>query len=451
MSTRNVFVCVLVAGLAVALSTLEAQAKQRSWDHKTREVHEWGTLTSVQGSDGVTLDGLRHEERDLPSFVHHLRDVNRLTGVSPKMETPVIYFYTPEERRMRVSVTFPHGLITQWYPAATSSNASGLVVNGNGQPNEGQRVPLRHGHILWGQYQDLHVLGPKVRDPGFPAVADDDPWRFCRQTEANAISVCRHNRVRNLPKNSRPKGTNTVNEYERCLFYRGLGDFSMPLSIEVFEEKALADNKHHVRLRIRNTNPKEPVRHHVLICVRGNRFGFHILNVADFRSAAGGTCVLDMKSKADTEATAILLRDLAERLVSLGLFTDEAYAMGRTWQHGWLGDEGLRMLYTLPRPYVDRVLPLHVSTLQPRAAKKETWRVERVFVGRVDLLSPTREAKLKEMTSDLLSPVETVRQQAVAEFEAMGRFAAPYLRRAMALADNEVSRRALEEQLKRHR
>ncbi|MEK7862968.1 MAG: hypothetical protein AAB295_06860, partial [Chloroflexota bacterium] len=36
------------------------------------EVHEWGTFTSLQGSDGVDLEGLHHEEEGLPPFVHAL-------------------------------------------------------------------------------------------------------------------------------------------------------------------------------------------------------------------------------------------------------------------------------------------------------------------------------------------------------------------------------------------
>src|SRR5438477_12030332 len=33
-------------------------------------VHEWGTFTSVQGADGVSLEGLSHEEEPLPDFVY---------------------------------------------------------------------------------------------------------------------------------------------------------------------------------------------------------------------------------------------------------------------------------------------------------------------------------------------------------------------------------------------
>jgi len=35
-------------------------------------VHEWGTFTSVSGSDGVLLPGLEVEEAPLPNFVQSL-------------------------------------------------------------------------------------------------------------------------------------------------------------------------------------------------------------------------------------------------------------------------------------------------------------------------------------------------------------------------------------------
>ena len=36
-------------------------------------VHEWGTFLAMNGSDGVTLDGMYHEEHALPGFVHARR------------------------------------------------------------------------------------------------------------------------------------------------------------------------------------------------------------------------------------------------------------------------------------------------------------------------------------------------------------------------------------------
>src|SRR5947209_132420 len=78
-------------------------------------VHEWGTFLTMQGSDGVTLDGMYHEEHALPSFVHaRSRDQLRIPAVSVKGETPVIYFYTDRKLNVSVRVDFPHGVWTQW-------------------------------------------------------------------------------------------------------------------------------------------------------------------------------------------------------------------------------------------------------------------------------------------------------------------------------------------------
>src|SRR6187200_2803524 len=82
-------------------------------------VHEWGTFLAMAGSDGVSLDGMYHEEHALPAFVHaRSRDQLRLPTSLVKGETPVIYFYTPQPIRAQVHVGFPSGIWTQWYPQA---------------------------------------------------------------------------------------------------------------------------------------------------------------------------------------------------------------------------------------------------------------------------------------------------------------------------------------------
>src|SRR5215472_3158135 len=60
-------------------------------------VHEWGTYTSLEGSDGRTVDGLQHTEEPLPAFVHardpnaaHTKGVEAIPEpVNQKLETPV--------------------------------------------------------------------------------------------------------------------------------------------------------------------------------------------------------------------------------------------------------------------------------------------------------------------------------------------------------------------------
>src|SRR5262249_35027071 len=52
-------------------------------------VHEWGTFLAMNGSDGVTLDGMYHEEHALPAFVHARgRGELRLRTSNLKGETP---------------------------------------------------------------------------------------------------------------------------------------------------------------------------------------------------------------------------------------------------------------------------------------------------------------------------------------------------------------------------
>ena len=72
-------------------------------------------------------------------------------------------------------------------------------------------------------------------------------------------------------------------------------------------------------------------------------------------------------------------QQLADELVGFGLYKKEALAMVETWHDSWF-EEGTRVFYIYPRAGVDAVLPLKI-TPAPEA-------VERVFVGRVEVLSP---------------------------------------------------------------
>jgi hypothetical protein len=83
-------------------------------------VHEWGTFTSVAGDQGQAVEWLPlATESDLPCFVNQskagLKDY--LFG-TVRMETPVIYFYASREMKVNVTVGFPKGWITEWYPQA---------------------------------------------------------------------------------------------------------------------------------------------------------------------------------------------------------------------------------------------------------------------------------------------------------------------------------------------
>src|SRR4051812_16552905 len=95
----------------------------------TVKVHEWGTFTSLAGPDGTAIQWRPlNGPSDLPCFVTVLNPASiktRFVGSLPaikatvRMETPVVYFYSPQKSTVRVNVRFPEGLITEWYPQMT--------------------------------------------------------------------------------------------------------------------------------------------------------------------------------------------------------------------------------------------------------------------------------------------------------------------------------------------
>ncbi len=411
------------------------------WDRKTHVAHEWGMFTSVQGADGVVLEGLRHEERDLPSFVHDLRESVGVTGVSPKMETPVIYFYSPDDRRVNVRVGFPHGVITQWYPAASIANHVGPLYAGQPtEPNGDVIEDLSDGFIRWGQWQDLLVMGRDADQKVLP-VADDDPWRFSRQVDANLLRTCNHNlALRKIAPKTRV--TEMSFEYERMLFYRGLGDFALPLQGRVTREDVEIDRAL-VRIEFTNTRPEEPIEHVFVVHVEDGRAGFEYLP----RIVGEAVVAADIERLPLATSTEVLVRQLAEKLTATGLYEDEALAMARTWQEGYFNDEGLRVLYVLPRALIDRELPLTVRDVSRDGKRPAEFEVVRTFVGRTELLSPSRESRMERAVQDFALGNELERASAERTLDSWGRFAIPYLSRIAAMTSDDSVRTSAKDRL----
>ena len=71
--------------------------------------------------------------------------------------------------------------------------------------------------------------------------------------------------------------------------------------------------------------------------------------------------------------------ELENALVDQGLLPKEAQAMVETWRDSWF-EEGARLIYIMPAASVDEVLPLRIDPAPSRTA--------RVFVGRIELLTP---------------------------------------------------------------
>ncbi len=182
-------------------------------------VHEWGTFLAMNGSDGVSLDGMYHEEHALPSFVHaRSKDQLRLPMSRLKGETPVIYFYPREVMKVSVEVDFPTGLWTQWYPQA-STVSPGLV-------QAGSPPRTRDGRISW----DVFVRPANTKDVEPPATSSDALWNYARDVDAAYVSATRRSPYGSF--DTAPPGSDAT-EAERFIFYRGLGEAPLPLEVRL--------------------------------------------------------------------------------------------------------------------------------------------------------------------------------------------------------------------------
>ena len=382
-------------------------------------VHEWGTFLSVQGSDGVTLGGMIDSEENLPAFVRerNLNGRNR-AGLFQKMETPVTYFYTDRPMTAEVRVEMPRGLLTHWFPAA----------QGFGPPQATAATkdkPTAPGSFLdWGKVELFpdtpEYVGAKKAVTGVrPGVAAGNTWRFARETDSALVKVSK------APVPVRPEL-----EAEKFLFYRGLGEFDLPLSVAA---RGPADD---LTLSLANRG-SDPLTSMFVVRVRGDALQYaQVPNLAgrgERAVAAAATLSAWMPKK---DGVRQVKQKLTAALAAEGLYPREALAMTNTWEASYFQNDGLRVLYVLPRRLVDEVIPIRIRPTPDR--------IERVMVGRVEVLTPTQEAELLKQVAGLQSPDEKVRGEAVAAFDRLGRLKEPTLRRLLVLSTSPEQRVQIE-------
>jgi hypothetical protein len=337
-------------------------------------VHEWGTFTSIAGRDGVALDWRPlNGPSDLPKFVHTIQGGSRglrhrVAGKESitarvRMETPVLYFYSGEERDVSVKVDFPKGKITEWYPRAREASAG----------------------IDWGRIKVM---------PGaaltFPVESSESHYYPARETDAAPVQVC--------STDGKPV------QQEKFLFYRGVGNFDLPLSVKLEGENVVLKNL-----------GREEISHLVIFENRGGRVGYRLCDAF--------TGEMTHERPALDKSLDSLLEDLKGILVASGLYEKEAAAMIKTWRGSWF-EEGMRVFYVLPRQTTDRILPV---TIEPRPAE-----LVRVLVGRAEVITPGMEKSVQQQLSQLRDPSPAVRETAMREIRKYGRFSEPILKRLLA-------------------
>ena len=364
-------------------------------------VHEWGTFLAMQGSDGVTLDGMYHEEHALPGFVHsRSRDQLRLPSVQLKGETPVIYFYTKTGGNVSVHVGFPHGIWTQWYPQASMV---GPTLAAPGLPPQ-----LRNGRIDW----SVEVIPNDPARPvtGLPETSADALWNFARDVDAAFVRAA--DRTTKPPKS----------EFERFIFYRGLGQATLPLEMTTADAGTLRVGK----------TPEPGLRHLFILRVENGKGVYKYLPA--LRAGEALTEVIPPMTDALPldEFTGKVAADLANRLTECGLYPKEARAMVNTWRTSYFQTEGIRVLFVLPQRWTDDFIPIAVHP-QPK-------QIVRVMVGRLEVLTPEREKLAENAVRGLASSDAEVRELAFAYLRDQGRYVEPIVRRVLRSTKDEQVR-----------
>jgi hypothetical protein len=299
-------------------------------------VHEWGTFTAIAGGDGRAVEWTPFiDSSELPGFVEHLSTANLKPGLrgTIRMETPVLYFYSPRDVNVSVKAAFSQGIITEWYPHAAHVRPSGVLRN--------ITVNQMHadGTIAW----DSVAVSPNLSTE-FPRESVPNRYYAARETSSTPL------RVRT------PAG----DQQEKFLFYPGVSATSLPLT---------ATQSPDGELLVRYLG-KEGLPAIILFEHRGELVGYRVV-----RAPTNETVLEPPELSGSVDS---LCADLEGVLVDQGLYRDEAHAMVETWHDSWF-EEGSRLIYIVPRGFIDYVLPLAMNPAPEKTV--------RVFVGRLEIVT----------------------------------------------------------------
>jgi hypothetical protein len=404
--------------------------------------HEWGTFTSVQGPDGVLQEWKPLESSRLPGFVYDWTKPGlgrRPTGLLAyskvelqtlqRMETPVIYFYAEKPQRVDVSVRFPKGLITEWYPQSAQIGPSmvpmpGLISSLDHYAHRaGARADFSFTSLLsaaatpasrarW-EVEILSKDKTRTNPALLPTDSSGSHYFAARDTDANVLAL------------KSPAVTNSTVEHEKFVFYRGVGNFQTPLRVFVEPNETIT---------IENME-KEALSDVFLLEVHEGKGSYvHVLELAPgAHQAVRGR---GPEAQSVDRICSDLGAEMERCLVRRGLYSREAAAMVHTWQDSWFVEDGVRVLYVLPRAWTDRTLPLRLDP-QPQ-------QLERVMVGRAEVLMPSVLARLNQELAKAGPPDARTTEETLAQLRKLGRFAEPALNLATAGFSSEFKERAWE-------
>jgi hypothetical protein len=279
-----------------------------------------------------------------------------LANVFVKMETPVVYFYADntEPFSASVDVGFNGGSISQWFP----ERSRGETVTPFKRDKKGNVISgaLDFGESFLGSIGwDVDVLPRTAADNGRVFQGGETMnWVYPRMTDSNLVRT-------------------SDGSLEKYLFYRGVGNFELPLVT-----KAASDGT----LTLSNRGDDDIPGLFVFdLAGDGARF-----QVIDSLPAGGELSIKipDLKPVRDWRRP--VYQAMRDQLAAQGLYDKEADGMVQTWWNSYFEKGGRRVFWIVSNAEVERVLPLE--------AKPAPQESVRVLVGRSEVLIPSFEQSL---------------------------------------------------------
>jgi hypothetical protein len=323
--------------------------------------HEWGTFTSIAGADGEAVEWLPQAgPTDLPDFVGRIT-CNLKTSLTGKVRMETPVIYFYAPREISVNVRVR-------FP-------QGVITEWFPEPAAAGDTVVNNafrGQVAW--------TNVKVK-PGTPAVFPVDRtanhYYVARNTDAAPLDV--------------------LGQSERFLFYRGVG--RTPPSINA---RVTADGQIVVSHADRGSLGD--------IILFENRNGLTAYAAQHTSGAHAAFNALELAGEGLSPEL-----QLEKTLVAHGLYPKEAKAMIESWRGSWF-EHGTRLFYIVSGYAVDAILPLQIDP-QPVDVK-------RVFVGRLEIATPTTLREVKN----------AIQQKDRATLDRYGRFLQPIGKQLLAAA-----------------
>jgi hypothetical protein len=372
-------------------------------------VHEWGVLCVVQGSNWATTAaaGAPFDARKAEKAAYSLDFARTWTAAVGKIIEewesrprvvfkPLIYFYCKDSQLVSVTVRVPKGRPSVWWPPETEFEPRPQVKPPIEDWQEDQ--PMQRREEITPKNGLLHWLNLQIdpdADPSrFRPSPQDHWWHLARQTDSCPVIAGR--------------------ESERFLFYDALTPVEPALAVDWIAPD---------RVRLRNDGSRTIPLVVAIRVLDGKLRAAHLLDL--------GPGVQRDLAPADSWS------GLAGLLEREGLYRKEAEGLQRIWTREFFQTDGHRVIYSMPRPQIDELLPLEVS---PRPAQ-----TVRVLLVQIESLGPERAEQLRGLIERLGEEDPEEREKAAGEIRKLGSLAEGPLRHAAEEAsDPEIRSRAAE-------